>query len=149
MDDRTNGWAGDTIAVPNSVGGTMHVTLISTAIGPVPGPDGRPFSIWFTIENVDGPAWSGYPGGFVTVTDGAGVVFEPIPTPLPDELHPRPERYDASNLDLHKPRTIGPGGRVSGVSLFRVPGGYRPVTVAISFDKGATWATYETSFGPY
>jgi hypothetical protein len=147
--DKTTGWAGDTIAVPNSVGGTMHVTLLSTAIGPVAGPDGRPFSIWFTIENVEGPAWSGYPGGFVTVTDITGVVLQPVPTPARDELHPDPERYGASNLDLHKPRTIGPGIRVSGVSMFRVAGGYRPITVAISLDKGTTWATYTTSFGPY
>ncbi len=146
--DRTTGWAGDTIAAPNSAGGTMHVTLVSTAIGPVVGPDGRPFSVWFTIENADGPAWSGFPGGFVTFTDASGVVLQPIPTPGESDLHPHPERYGVSNLDLHKPRTIGPGKAISGVSLFRVQGGYRPTTIAISFDKGVTWASWLTSFGP-
>ena len=148
MGDRTSGWAGDTIALPNSVDGTMHVTLVSTAIGPIAGPDGRPFSVWFTIENVEGPQWSGFPGGFVTLTDASGAELDPIPTPMRRELHPEPERYGASNLDLHEPRTIGPGVAVSGVSLFRVQGGYRPVTIAISFDRGSTWASFETSFGP-
>jgi hypothetical protein len=147
--DATTGWAGDTIALPNAVGGTMHVTLVSTAIGPVAGPDGRPFNVWFTIENVEGPPWTGYPGGFVTLTDATGAELQPIPTPTRRELHPDPERYGGSSLDLHKPRTIGPGDAVTGVTLFRVQGGYRPVTIAISFDRGTTWATYATSFGPY
>jgi hypothetical protein len=126
----------------------MKVTLLSTAIGPVAGPDGRPFSLWLEVENADGSAWSGYPGGFVTVTDESGAVFQPIPSPTQVDLHPHPERYGASNRNLHRPMTIDPGRTVSGVSLFHVPGGYRPVSVAASFDKGTTWVTWQTSFGP-
>ena len=146
--DKATGFAGDTLAASDSAGGTMYVTLVSTAIGPVVGPDGRPFSLWFTIKNAHGPVWSGFPGGFVTVTDDSGVVLQPIPTPRRNELHPHPGRYGGSNLDLHKSRTIGSGQTIRGVSLFRVQGGYRSVTVAISFDKGATWVSWQTSFGP-
>jgi hypothetical protein len=146
--DKLTGFAGDTFALPNAVGGTMHVTLLSTAIGLEEGPDGRPFSVWLTVANAEGPEWSGYPAGFVTVTDASGAVFEPIPNPLKRELHPDPDRYGVSNLDLHKPRTLASGADVSGVVVFRVLGGFRPVTIAISFDKGTTWGSWETSFGP-
>jgi len=146
--ERTSGWAGDTLTLPHVAGGTMRVTLLSTAIGPEATADGRALSLWLRVVNADGPAWSGFPGGFITVTDMSGTVWEPVPTPTAADLHPDPERYGASNLDLHEPRTLEPGATVNGVSVFRLPGWYRPVTIAISFDRGATWGTWETSFGP-
>jgi hypothetical protein len=148
-DPVTEGYAGDTLTLPTADDGTLRVTLVSTALDTRFVDERRAFDVWLTLENPGDTEWSGVPAGSITITDAAGAVFRPVVAPTAKDLHPDPERYGGSNLDLDRPRTIGAGRSLDGVAVFRIPGGFRPITIAISFDAGATWGTWETSFGPY
>lgn len=147
--ERTEGFAGDTLTLPTSDGGLLRVTLDSSALDLRWAKDVRPFSVWMTVENAGAEPWTGEPGLTMTITDKGGAVFDPVPAPAPEDLYPSPEVYGASNTDLTATATIEPGQSLPGVSVFKMPGGFRPIVVAISLDGGRTWGTWETSFGPY
>jgi hypothetical protein len=149
LEPTTEGFAGDTLTLPTSDGGTLRVRLDSSALRKDFEGDLRAFSVWLTVENPDGEPWTGEPGAAMTITDPAGVVYEPIPSPTDADLHPTPEVYGMSNADLTAPTTIDPGGIVQGVTVFRMPGGFRPIVVRLTLDGGVTWGAWETSFGPY
>jgi hypothetical protein len=149
FEEKTEGYAGDTLTLPTSDGGTLHVRLDSSALQTTFVGDVRAFSVWMTVENPGDEAWTGRPGLTMTITDPGGAVFDPIPGPTAQDLHPTPEIYGESNTDLTSTQTIAPGESLQGVTLFKLPGGYRPIVVKISLDGGTTWGQWETSFGPY
>ena len=149
FEEVTSGFAGDTLTLPTTDGGTIHVRLDTSAIPKDPGPDGlRPFSVYFTIENAGDDTWTGVPGQGARVTDEAGGFNQAEPDPRPRDLHPDPGAFGASNENLMAEITLEPGESIQGVLLFITGGGNRPVTVSVTFDDGATQGSWPTSMGP-
>lgn len=149
LEPRTDGFAGSTLTLPTKDGGTLLVTLDSSALRQEWIDDLRSFSVWFTVENAGEQAWRGTPGAVMTITDVNEQIYEPVTDVVPTDLHPTPETYDASNDLLTEPVTIGPGESIQGAVVFRMPGGFRPITVRMSVDGGTTSGAWATSFGPY
>lgn len=148
LDATTNGFVTETLTLPSGDGGTMLVTVDGTAIDTEYVEDRRSMSVWVTLENPTDRTWIGVPAAFATITDEAENVFEPV-DPTAADLHPTPERYGASNLDLHRSRTVGPGGSLQGVIVFRPTGGNRAITISISLNGGGVWGTWITTMGPF
>jgi len=146
---RTEGFTGHTLTLPGSGGAALRVTLVSSALDTRWANELRVFDVWFTLQNTGEVAWAGAPAAFMTITDEMDRVFLPLQDPRPGFLHPDPEAYGGSNLDLSQTQTIAAGATLQGVAVFRMPGAFRPVTLAISFDDGATWGSWQTSYGPY
>lgn len=140
----------ETLTLPTTDGedATMLVTLSSTAIDTEFVDGYRSTSVWVSLENPGDEPWSGIPAAAARIADEIGNVFEPV-APTPADLHPDPERYDASNLDLTERVTIDPGDRLDGVIVFRPTGGNRPITISISLDGGNVWGEWTTSLGPF
>jgi hypothetical protein len=127
----------------------MLVSVDSTAIKREYIGSYRAMSVWATFENPADEPWTGVPAGFATISDEAGAVFEPIADPPAGDLHPTPERYDASNRDLTREVTIDPGERLYGVIVFHPTGGNRFITISISMNAGGVWGEWATTMGPF
>lgn len=145
---RTTGFVTETLTLPTSGDGPILVTVDSTAIEREFTGTYRATSVWATFENPGDEPWTGVPAAYAKISDEAGGVFEPVPA-TPADLHPRPELYDASNRDLTRTATIGPGERLKGVIVFHPTGGNRFITIAISMDEGGVWGEWTTSLGPF
>jgi hypothetical protein len=148
LDATTNGFVTETLTLPSGDGGTMLVTVDGTAIDTRYVEGHRSMSVWVTLENPTERSWTGVPAAFASITDEAENVFEPV-DPTAADLHPKPERYGASNLDLHGSRTIEPGESLQGVIVFRPTGGNRAITISISLNGGGVWGTWITTMGPF
>lgn len=145
---RTTGFVTETLTLPVTDEQRLLVTVDSTAIQRGFTGTYRATSVWVTFENPTDEPWSGVPAADARISDEAGAVFEPVPATKAD-LHPDPQAYDASNLDLTEPATIGPGERLSGVIVFHPTGGNRAITIAISMNGGEVWGEWVTSLGPF
>ena len=146
---RTTGFVPETLTLPTADGATMLVSVDSTAIKREFVGSYRAMSVWATFENPGEEPWTGVPAGFATIADEAGAVFEPITDPPAADLHPKPERYDASNRDLTRQVTIDPGERLQGVIVFHPTGGNRFITISISANAGGVWGEWATTMGPF
>ena len=144
-----NGFVGETLTLPTVGGGKVYVTIESTAMTLEPVNDARSLSVWMSLQNPGDKAWTGVPGGFMTITDERGAKFPAVPTPTEADLHPDPGRYGYSNKDLHKQVTIQPGDTMQGVVVFRPVGGNRPIQIHMSLDKGTTFAIWVTNLGVF
>ena len=149
FEEITSGFAGDTLTLPTTDGGTLHVELVNTAL-PVEYDDAglRPFSVYLTITNVGEDTYRGVPGRGARVTDESGGFNQAEPEPDPADLHPNPERMGVSNTNLMDEIELEPGESIDGVLLFITGGGNRPVTVSVTFDDGQTQGSWFTSMGP-
>jgi hypothetical protein len=145
---RTTGFVPETLTLPTAEGGTMLVTVETTALDQAFTDGYRSMSVWVTIENPGDEPWTGVPGAFAKISDEGGAVFEPIADPSAADLHPEPERYQASNRNLLESQTIGPGEALKGVIVFRPTGGNRFITIAISLNGGGVWGEWTTTMGP-
>ena len=143
----TEGFTGDTLTLSPAGGVSIHVTLVRTAMDLHEVAGLHAFDVWMTVENAGAAAWTGAPAAVMTITDASGAVYRPV-SPAGADFYPKPRRYGVSNVDLHRSRTIPPGASISGVAVFRIPGGFRTIALAISLDGGTTWGTWQTSFGP-
>lgn len=146
---RTTGFVPETLTLPTPDGGTMLVSVDSTAIEREFTDTYRAMSVWVTVENPGDEPWTGVPAGFAKISDEAGNVFEPIPDPVAGDLHPKPGRYGASNKDLTQEVTIEPGERLQGVIVFHPTGGNRFITISISMNAGGVWGEWATTMGPF
>jgi hypothetical protein len=147
--ERTTGFLHETLTLPASDGGTIHVTLDSTAMNTVFTDGYRPLSVWLTVENAGGKPWTGIPAEHAKISDDLGSTFTPIAKPAPADLYPKPQRYGVSNRNLATTTTIGPGRSVHGVIVFHPTGGNRAMDLTISFDGGTTWGTWVMNLGPF
>ncbi|HYJ61430.1 MAG TPA: hypothetical protein VE032_08210 [Actinomycetota bacterium] len=149
FEEITSGFSGDTLTLPTVDGGTIHVTLDTSAIPKDLDAEGlRPFSVYLTVENVGEDPWTGVPGQGARVTDEEGGFNQAEPQPRPGDLHPDPSAFGGSNENLMTEITLEPGEARQGVLLFITGGGNRPVTISVSFDDGATQGAWATSMGP-
>jgi hypothetical protein len=110
--------------------------------------DARALAVYLEMENPGEAGWTGPAGTDAQVTDLTGAVFAAVP-PAPGDLHPDPQRYGGSNQSLLKPVTVKPSTTASGVLVFHVTGGNRPITLRISLDGGATWGEWTTNLGVF
>jgi hypothetical protein len=149
LEPRTEGFTGGTLTLPTADGGELRMTLDGSALNREWVGDLRSFSVWFTVENAGDEPWKGVPAAGMTITDVNEQVYEPVTDVTDADLHPTPEAYDASNELFTDTVTLAPGESLQGVVVFRMPGGFRPITVAATADDGATTGTWATSFGPY
>lgn len=146
---RTTGFVTETLTLPTAGGATMLVSVDSTAIEREFTGSYRAMSVWATFENPGDEPWTGVPAASAKIADELGAVFEPIADPPASDLHPKPERYDASNRDLTRRVTIGPGERLQGVIVFHPTGGNRFITISISMNAGGVWGEWATTMGPF
>jgi hypothetical protein len=147
--ERTTAFARETLTLPTADGGQLWITLDSTAIQREFVDGMRWVSAWVTVENPGDRAWTGRPGEFARMTDELGGTFAAIADIGPADLHPRPQKYDASNRDLQREVTIEAGDSIQGVIVFRPDGGNRRVNISVSMDGGQTWGEWQTAIGPF
>jgi hypothetical protein len=139
----STGWLGQELTL-DAGDTTLRVTAESTSLSyldPVALP--RSFSVFITIKNTGDEPYHGAPGSSAVIVDEFDARFEVDPSPEADMLHPDPERYGYSNLNLAAPVTIPPGGSVQGVIVFHTTGGYREITINLPIPGGDTgaWVT--------
>jgi hypothetical protein len=147
--ERTSGFIPDTLTLPTSDGGELHLTPVTTTMTLTEVDATRAFVVYLDVEDPGHAApWSGVVGTDAEVTDASGGVF-PAEAPRNGDLHPDAKRYGGSNHDLLEPVTVRAGGTVSGALVFHVTGGNRPVTLRISLDGGATWGEWATNLGTF
>jgi len=146
--ERTTGFIPDTLTLPTSGGGKLHLTPVTTTMTTAYVNETRAFVVYLSVENPGDARWTGTVGSDAQVTDLTGGVFVAQP-PAPGDLHPDPKRYGGSNQSLLKPVTLKPSASVSGALVFHVTGGNRPVTLRISLDGGTTWGEWATNLGVF
>ncbi len=144
----TSGFAEDTLTLPTTDGGPLHVTFDSTALSLTVVEGYRSFSVWFTVRNPGDTPWTGSVGSTAVLVDLNEAQFAAVVGPSPAELHPNPGRYGRSNDDLTTPISLEPGQVRRGVIVFRPTGGNRLVEIRLTLD-GETWGTWQTPLGVF
>lgn len=148
LKETTSGFLGETLTLPTSDGQKLHITFDRTAIKTEYVDGYRSLSVWVTLRNPGDRSWTGVTAASARITDLAGGTWDAV-DPTPEDLHPNPEEYEASNFDLRQEVTLEPGQSLQGVIVFRPTGGNRSMKLAVSFDGGTTWGEWQMNLGPF
>jgi len=146
--ERTTGYVPDTLTLPTSDGGKLHLTPVTTTMTTTFVHETRSLAVYLTAENPGDQAWTGTIGADAEITDMNGAAF-PAEPPAKGDLHPDAARYGGANRNLSKPVRVAPGANVKGVLVFHPTGGNRPITLRISLDGGTTWGEWTTALGVF